>query len=115
AIANHLMHHRPGYIDLQPFKINVTPLEANQLAATQPGNPIKRDQRSLAKRKLLEQSLEFRDLKHIRDALPFCTLPDFADWIRILRKPFIPDCVIEQSVHDVPDLSLGSSCHPAAI
>src|SRR5215470_12854964 len=102
------MHHRPRYIDLQFFKINVTPLEADQFAATQPGNPIKRDQRSLAKRKFLEKGLEFGDLKHIRDALPFRALPDFADWIRILRKPLIPDCVIEQSVHDVPDLSLCS-------
>src|SRR5437588_10294359 len=109
------MHHRPRDIDLQLFKINVHPLETDQLAATQPGNPIEGHQRLLAKRKLLQQGLEFRNLKHIGNALPLGALPDLADGVRILRKPFIPDGVIEQSVHDVPDLCLGPSCHPAAV
>ena len=80
------MHHRPGHIDLQFLKINVTALETNQLAATQTCNPVQRYQRPLAKRKLLERGLEFRNLKHIGDALPFRALPDLADWIRISAK-----------------------------
>src|ERR1700719_2153750 len=108
------MHHRPGNIDLEIFKVNVTPLEANQFAATQPGNPIQRYQRPLAERKLREQGLNLTNVKHIGGALPLCALPDLADWIRILRKPLVADRVIEQSVHDVPDLCLSSSCHLAA-
>lgn len=80
------MHHRAGDIDLQFFKINITPLETDQLTAPQPGNSVKRDQRSLTKGKFLKQGLKFGNLKHVRDMLSLRALPDFADWIRVLRK-----------------------------
>ena len=70
-----LAHNRPRDANLKLLKINIPPLETNQLAPAKPRSGIEHNQRPFTKRKVLKQSLEFRNLKHVWDVLPFRALP----------------------------------------
>jgi hypothetical protein len=104
AIADALHDDGPGDRDLGLFKINVIPLQRQQLADAQPREHFEEDRRVRRLPQQAEQRGNLLHCEHNRDLRPLRTLANMRD--RIPFVPFPPDCVIKDGVHYVPHFAL---------
>jgi hypothetical protein len=93
---------------LQFLEVHIQPLEADQLAAAQPGDRIKHSHRTVPVRELTKQRNQLAHLKDVRRLHPLPALPNHRDRVCALGQKLVTDSVIEQDAHDGTDLRFTS-------
>src|SRR5208337_696358 len=115
AIAHNIQVDRTPHIDLQSFKLNVFPLECEELAASQSGGCIQKNHYTKAVIELGKQHSQFFRFQVLWDALPFSTLADKKDGVLALLQPLMPDSMIKEHAHQIADLRLGRGGERTAV
>ena len=109
--GNHL-DNRPSDTHLFSKKIDVAPLQPDELTTTQAAAAIQQHHGAFSLPESSEQALKLFDFQHHRDALPLSTLPNVLHGIGCFnsRKEFMAHPVAKNRAHDVADLHFGTTC-----
>jgi hypothetical protein len=89
-------------------EVDVTPLQAEQLALSQAGGYCQENQRSFSDAEVVDQSLDFSGRQDSWCSASLCTLTDEVDWIAV--KQLVPAGVIKQDGHQIPNLGATTLC-----
>jgi hypothetical protein len=108
APAYDAINDRACHVQSSSAKIDVTPLESKQLALSQPSRNGQKDQRSLSKREMSQENLDFCGCEYVRGGPPLGTLANEFNGISI--EQLIPQRVVKQYRHQVSDFGAAASC-----
>src|ERR1700733_1095436 len=91
-------------VDLHEKRIDISPCEGNKLRAPQTRTPPQNHYRFDAKWQFVHQRRDLGGSQYIWLPQPLRRSPDLGDGVAVC--PFIPDRMIEDGGHDVPNLAL---------
>src|ERR1700722_2230931 len=95
---------RAKYVDMHQERIDISPCKRDQFRPPQPRTPCQDNHRFDAKRQFVHQSREFYRGQYIWLPQALRRSPDLGDGAAVC--PFMPDCMIKDCGHDVPNLAL---------
>ena len=112
-VAHDAVYDRSSHKQREILPENITPLECEKLAATEPRREIKDNHRAKGFVELSKQTMALCDLEHLRLARPFARAPHPHEFHRVLADvdELPTHRAVPEHAHEIVDVSPSSRSH----